>query len=424
MKIAGVMIKAALPVLVGALLVGPAGAATVIVGNATGPVGGGPTSPTTIGVEYGADADTVGFQCDITTPAGVTLTAVTAGVYPGITVDCNILGGNAHIEVLENTSSVLPNLAEICALEYTVGAAAVDGDTFPLALVGCAYGDATANPSAGPHTETDGLITITAEGPPTITIDETAVVLPGAVFGTATSDTISVTVTPGGGTNPADTASYTCTAPAGFTVSPLTGGPIDNTGTLADIDVSCTTGAAVVNGNVECTATNTAGSSVNFVTPVTCPAGTMAAPNLTPIPAAGGTVTVGAGAPGATACGTISIAASGGAGTDEATVTCTSGDVAVTVNPAGPLTFGVGSAPQTIQVCTTLTDTAQTFTDVITCTGDDGNGSIDWAPFSVAAAAGSTAPRFVPASSLWSKLALFGIFGALGMLIIGLRRSH
>lgn len=318
----------------------------------------------------------------------------------------------------------LPSRA-ICTINFDVtpGTAV---NTYPVAHDpapgSTSFGDMDANVITG--TVNDGAIDVVAEGPPTITFPAGPFVLPPAGFGMSTNTTIPVTVTDGGGNNPANTASYTCTAPAGFTVSPLAGGPIANGGTLADLDVSCTTGAAAVNGNISCTATNTTPSSVNFTIPVTCPAGTMAAPNLTPTPAAGGTVTVGAGAPGATACGTISIAASGGAGTDEATVTCTSGDAAVTVNPAGPLTFGVGAAPQTIQVCTTLTDTAQTFTDVITCTGDDGNGSIDWAPFSVAAAAGSTAPRFVPASSLWSKLALFGIFGALGMLIIGLRRSH
>lgn len=273
-------------------------------------------------------------------------------------------------------------------------------------------------------TVVDGAINVVATGPGTISFPVAPVTLPNATYGTSTSANIPVNWAPGGGNNPGDTASFTCTAPAGFTVAPLSGGPYTNTGTPpANLAVSCTTGAAAVNGNVECTATNTAPSSANYTIPVTCPAGTMAPPNLTPNPASGSTLTVPSGAPGANSCQSFSIAATGGAGVNPATVTCSSADAAVVVTPATPLNFLPGAAAQSVQVCTTLTNAAQSFNNVVHCAGADGAGAIDWV-FNVAAPAGAVAPTFVPASSLWSKLALFGMLGALGMLVIGLRRNH
>ena len=388
-----------------------------VVGNTAG----GPTTPGTVDLVFtnGATA-TGGYQADlIFDTAAVTATTITPASPAGHIVTCQTIPGGGPLgeDVIRVVVANLGGGPAVdgvhCTIALEVVAGLADGSSYPLEII------ADVNLDDG---VTNGVVNITAEGPPTITFDETPLVLPNAAIGDVTSGTVAVTVTDGGGANAGDTASYTCTAPTGFTVSPLAGGPIVNGGTLPPLDVSCTAAAAAVNGNILCTATNTAPSTADFDIPVTCPAGTATAPTLTPTPAPGGTVTLPAGAPGAVSCATISIAATGGAGVD-ATVTCTSSDPAITVTPAGLLTFAPGSAPQTIQVCATLTDTPLDIAAAVSCTGTHGPGNIDWG-YAVAAPAGSTAPTFVPASSLWSKLALFGIFGVLGMLIIGLRRSH
>lgn len=379
----------------------------------TAPAAGGNVS---FAVAYDADPDTWAMQIDIVLDiAKATFVSGTPAA------DCFFVPpATLRAQASPDIPGTVPS-GNICTF-VLAAAPGPDGDTMPLAFSNGLFFDSSFGDTGANHTNTDGVLTWVAAGPPTITFDETPLVLPNAAIGDVTSDTVAVTVTDGGGAAPADTASYTCTAPTGFTVSPLAGGPIANGGTLPDLDVSCTAAAAAVNGNILCTATNTAPSSADFTIPVTCPAGVPTAPTLTSTPASGSTITLPAGAPGAVSCATISIAATGGAGMD-ASMGCTSSDPAITVTPAGPLTFAPGSSPQTVQVCATLTDTPLDIAAAVSCTGTHGPGGIDWG-FAAAAPAGSVAPTFVPASSLWSKLALFGIFGVLGMLIIGLRRSH
>ncbi len=310
----------------------------------------------------------------------------------------------------------------LCTVTFNVTAGTAIG-VYPLAHdpdpASTTFADLATNPVDG--TVNDGAINVVDVGPPTISFDETPIVLSG-VYGTVQTATVPVTVTDGGGNDPADTASYTCTAPAGVTVTPLSGGPIVNGGTLPDLSVSCTLGDAEINGNIECNATNTAGSDVDYTIPVTCEAGTMAPPVLAPTPADGGTINIGPAAPGQTGTGSLVITPTGGAGVDPATITCVAADP-LTVSPAGEQSFLPGSAARTFSVGCPLTLEAQDFPAGVTCNGTDGDGDFAWT-FDVACPAGVVAPTFVPASSLWSKLALFGIFAALGLLVLGLRRNH
>lgn len=426
MKINGVILKS---LLVGAisLACGNALAGVVTIGSATAQVGGGATNPAAIPVSFTASGPgdvTVGFECRIYTPAGLTFVSV-ATESPADTVAAyNAVDGYLLVNVVSPTNTLIANGIKANAT-YTVDAGAVDGEVFALEGVlngqpGCEHYDATA---ATISRETvDGAITVIAEGPPTISFDEAPIVLSG-VYGTEQTDTVAVTVTDGGGNNPADTASYTCTAPAGISVSPLTGGPIVNGGSLADLTVSCTLGDTEVSGNIECNATNTAGSDEDFTIPVTCEAGSMAPPILTPTPADGSTITTGAGAPGQVGTGPLVVTPSGGAGVDPATITCSPSTASLTVSPAGVQSFLPGAAARTFSVGCTLTQEPQEFMGGVTCSGTDGDGDFEWS-FDVSCPAGVIAPTFVPASSLWSKLALFGIFAALGLLVLGLRRNH
>lgn len=404
---------------------GVAGAATIGIGSASVPSASGGT--VTVAITFNPQADVVAGYNTIIDYDNTILTGDPT-VAPGGSAVCTIDPVTHTISVFHATfpASAIPS-ETACSVSFNVTAGTAVG-AYPIAhhpgLPDTSFVDLAANEIVPAGTVTDGAINVVATGPGTISFPVAPVTLPNATYGTSTSANIPVNWAPGGGNNPGDTASFTCTAPAGFTVAPLSGGPYTNTGTPpANLAVSCTTGAAAVNGNVECTATNTAPSSANYTIPVTCPAGTMAPPNLTPNPASGSTLTVPSGAPGANSCQSFSIAATGGAGVNPATVTCSSADAAVVVTPATPLNFLPGAAAQSVQVCTTLTNAAQSFNNVVHCAGADGAGAIDWA-FNVAAPAGAVAPTFVPASSLWSKLALFGMLGALGMLVIGLRRNH
>ena len=401
---------------------GAAGAQTITIGSGSVPSAAG--GPVVISVDFAPGATAVAGYNTVFSYNGTILSAIPTSNNATCTVD----DLTKTVSLIRATFPAAAIPAEnVCSITFQVSAGAAVG-IYPLAHdpapASTAFSDLGGNAVAG--TVVDGAINVVNAGPPTITISATPVSLPVVTFGATTSGNIPVTAVAGGGSNPADTASFTCTAPAGFTVAPLSGGPYNNgqVGTVpANLAVSCVTGAAAVSGNVNCTATNTSGSSVASVTQVTCPAGTMGPPALTPTPANGSTVTIGGGAPGATTCTSISIAASGGAGVPTANVTC-SGTSGLTVTPAGALTFAVGGAPQSVSVCGVLTDTAGPIGNV-TCTGTDGSagGVVNW-NFAVAAPAGVLAPANVPATSLWSKLALFGLFGALGMLILGLRRNH
>lgn len=406
------------PAVLGLFAVG-ASAQTINIGSATVPTAGG-----------GAAAIQVNFVAG-PTDAGAYNTVfsyddsiLTGDPTSSSNVRCAVDPGTSTIAVSRFSSDGEPLPSEtICTVTFNV-TAGTPVAVYPLAHdpdpVSTAFGDLGANPIDG--TVNDGAINVVAEGPPTISFDETPIVLAG-VYGTLQVATVPVTLTNGGGNNPADTASYTCTAPAGISVSPLTGGPVANGGSLTDLSVSCTLGDTEVSGNIECNATNTAGSDEDFTIPVTCEAGSMAPPILTPTPGNGSTITTGAGAPGQVGTGALVVTPSGGAGVDPATITCSPSTASLTVSPAGVQSFLPGAAARTFSVGCTLTQEPQEFMGGVTCAGTDGDGPVEWS-FDVSCPAGVIAPTFVPASSLWSKLALFGIFAALGLLVLGLRRNH
>lgn len=340
------------------------------------------------------------------------------------TATCTVDPGTSTVSVFRATlpASAIP-AEQACSIAFNV-TAGTPVNAYPFVLSAnpndTGFGDLVGAALDGEVNL--GAINVVDVGPPTISFDETPIVLAG-VYGTVQVDTVTVTLTDGGGNDPADTASYTCTAPAGISVSPLTGGPVANGGSLTDLSVSCTLGDTEVSGNIECNATNTAGSDEDFTIPVTCEAGTMAPPILTPTPGNGSTITTGAGAPGQVGTGALVVTPSGGAGVDPATITCSPSTASLTVSPAGVQSFLPGAAARTFSVGCTLTQEPQEFMGGVTCAGTDGNGPIEWS-FDVSCPAGVIAPTFVPASSLWSKLALFGIFAALGLLVLGLRRNH
>lgn len=397
-------------------LCGVASAATLSVGSATAQVGGGATNPATIAITYqGNPADVpqvVGIQCDIVTPAGVTVTAVSPAS------SCGMPGGNVRVATANDALGPLEN-GTYCNITYTVDAGAADGDTFALEFSNCEFVDADFNIlDLSNHTFNGGSINVIAEGPPVISFDTTPIALPAGGYGTTQSATIPATITPGEGAG--FTASFSCVAPAGFTVNPTSGGPYDNSvSTLPAITVSTTLTNAVQSGDVVCTATDSEGGSEAYTIPVSAPAGTESAPVLSSNPASGAAITMPVVPPGSTSSTAIVITPTGGLGTQAASVTCDS--EVFTVVPNTALSFPVGSSSQSVQVQCTASDVEQFST--VTCSGADGDGDIAWT-FDVTCPAGVNAPTVVPATSLWSKFALVALFAGLGAMLIGFRRQH
>lgn len=381
--------------------------------NPTVPVAGGTV---TLEVVYESDGATAATQTDIVIDTSLvsfdSVETVTSSAL------CSLIGTNI-LRSQENlpTNGVIPTGTK-CIYHLTAVAGA-DGDTMPLAFSNELFVDSDGVDTSADNASEDGLLTWIAEGPPTLTFDTTPVALPAGPYGSTQSDTIPANFTPSTGDYSVD---FSCVAPAGFTVAP-TSGSYDNTDTAADdLTVSATLTGAAQAGTVTCTVTPSDGSTpTTFDIDVSAPAGAETAPALTPTPANGGEVTVGGGAPGSNGTGTLTVTPEGGVGTDVAEVFCEA-DAPVSISPAS-LTFPVGSSAQGFTVTVPLTDAAQTFPGAITCWGEDGNGGFEWS-FDVSAPAGVAAPTFIPATSLWSKFALIGVFAALGLLMVGLRRNH
>src|SRR5690606_693363 len=75
-------------------------AATVSVSDATVGLAGGATNPETVTVSYTADADTVGYQCNLSYPTAE-LDAVVAGVAGG---SCSNNDGTGTIVIIDGTA--------------------------------------------------------------------------------------------------------------------------------------------------------------------------------------------------------------------------------------------------------------------------------------------------------------------------------
>lgn len=380
--------------------------------NPTVPVAGGTV---TLEVVYESDGATAATQTDIVIDTLlVSLDSVDTVTSSAL---CSLIGTNI-LRSQENlpTNAVIPTGTK-CTYHLTAVAGA-DGDTMPLAFSNELFVDSDGTDTSADNASEDGLLTWIAEGPPSLTYDTSPVALPAGPYGSTQTGTIPANFTPSTGDYSVD---FSCVAPAGFTVAP-TSGSYDNTDTAADdLTVSATLTDVAQSGDVVCTVTPEGGSATTFTIPVSAPAGAETAPVLDPTPADGGTVTVGGGAPGSNGTGTLVVTPDGGAGTDVAEVSCTA-DAPVSISPAS-LSFPVGSSPQNFTVTVPLTDAAQSFPGAVTCSGEDGNGPFEWV-FDVSAPAGVAAPTFIPATSLWSKFALIGVFAALGLLMVGLRRNH
>lgn len=368
-----------------------------------------------------------GLEVDLTFPTTqVSATTTTAGAQ-----SCAVVGGNA-VKIIDFDLGGNPLPAKnLCNITVTLnadngGVAWAAGDTIPLVFANALASAGSTDLTGDLGTHTNGLITISAGPPPDVVVTFTpasggTVAFGGGAPGDTSNGSIAVgsTGTIGSGTvnncviSGADAAAFSVVSGDPTTVPPA-----------GSIALEATLGAAALTATLTCDVADSGGASTATWT-LTAPAGTtLAAPTLGATPASGTAITL------PTSTGTpvsspIAIAptAAGDTGGPAATLAC-SATAGFTVAPAS-LTFAAGSAAgQNVMVgCTP--DTADAAGSV-SCTGSDASGAITWSwPVTCPAAVDAPpAPTFIPATSLWSKLALFGVFAALGMLVLGLRRNH
>lgn len=307
------------------------------------------------------------------------------------------------------------------------GVAWADGDVATLTFNGEELTVAGVDHTGDLLPSVNGTVTIVTGPPADVVVTFTpasggTVTFPGGMPADVVTQSIAIgnTGTIGSGTvsgcvlGGADAGSFAITGGNPSTVPPAT-----------SLDLSATLGAAALNATLTCNVADSGGASTATWT-LTAPAGTvLAAPTLAANPASGTAITL-PNSYGTPVSSNIVITPTGGdAGGPNASVTCSTASAGFTVTPAGALTFTPpgGAAQNAVVGCT---PGAAAINGTVTCTGTDQAGAISWT-YPVTCPAAQTAPpppTFVPASSLWSKLALFGVFAALGMLILGLRRNH
>lgn len=423
-NVTGLYCKTSLALAIGLLSIGVASAATVTVGDATGLVGGGATTPTVLPVTFGGDGVTVGYQTTLTYDT-TNLDAVRENVDGGL---CTVNDAAGTIVVLDGTADNSPLADKVtCNLTFTVGAGAADGDVYTLDLNGGLFSDENAAPSPGPHTETDGSITIT-NAPPDVVLafnPDAAVVFPGGTSGDTTAESIDVTV--GAGTVGTGTVDNCVISGANASAFSVVGGDPTTVPPAGSIDLEVTLANSALAATLTCDVAD-AGPDTTHVWALSAPAGTpVPAPEYSSVPAPGTTLNCD-GTPGSLTQTSITITNTGlsGAGSDLDYSCVVSGAGFSIISGAADTLAVDDSATVTVQ-CTVPAEDAPAATGDLDCTSNDPANSANNYPLSSIAETAPPAvpqPNVVPASSLWSQLSLIGLLAALGLLVVGIRRNH
>ena len=137
----------------------------------------------------------------------------------------------------------------------------------------------------------------------------------------------------------------------------------------------------------------------------------------------GGALTLPSGPAGnATANIGVTVTAPGDTGGPSSTASCSVLSGPFTVS-GSPVTVAAGSSTGgDIGVSCTRSDTGPD-NGQVECS-IDGGAPVSFEVECPQASAAPPPPTFIPATSLWSKFALIGVFAALGLLMVGLRRNH
>jgi hypothetical protein len=250
------------------------------------------------------------------------------------------------------------------------------------------------------------------------------VTFPGGTSGTSTNAAIAVGVTGTSGSGSVTGCSLGGANPGAFvdnTAYPVT---VTVGGAEGSIDLTCNLGNAAATATLSCTETDSSPTPQSFN--LSCPAGTaVPAPEYDSTPAPGATINC-SGTPGSTQNRTLTIENVGFAGVgSDLTYTCSTASAGFSVVSGAGGTVVVGGSADVGIACTVPAEGAPAANGVLTCTSNDADEAtvtynLTAAPVTVPPA--NPAPEIIPANSLWSKLALFGLLAGLGGLVISMRR--
>lgn len=406
---------------------GSASAVTVTLTPSSNTVNVGDTF--TVAIAVTPDGSTTNFQFRLDYNTQIVNATQSLGV-AGLPSSCPTTAGagniNDNLNATTGRVSVNTNSATGTAITFS-------GTYCTITFVATAAGTLSLNPSNFQSFDTVGSNNV---GNASVVIN-TVSVRPTLSFNPAANGTVNFT----GGANVGDTANGTVAVTANSPVGANANATVSNCsitdpnnafGDTAPADLSLAAGAngnlamtcvrqsVARTGTLTCSRTDGSGTA-NVSWTLSCPLGTVVPVNPTITgsnPAANGVVNIAGGTAGSSSQGSIVFSASGGAGTGSTAINCTSNNAAVTVGP-NPLNVVGAATSATLTVQVALTDTAQSFDNVINCTGGI------TATYDVAAPAGIVfvEPEFIPASSLWSQLSLIALFSVLGGVFLALRRN-
>lgn len=196
-------------------------------------------------------------------------------------------------------------------------------------------------------------------------------------------------------------------------------------GGAGTIDVSCTLGNEDATATLTCQETDVSPSSPSWT--LDCAAGTpVPAPEYSSAPAAGSQLSC-SGQPDSMTSTQVTITNDGFAGVgSDLDYTCSVAGAGFALGAGGAGTLAVGDSAVVTVSCTVPSEGSPDATGTLTCTSNDADEPSNAYPL-VAGVVTTPPPvpgaAIIPANSLWSKLALFGLLAGLGALVISLRRN-
>lgn len=335
------------------------------------------------------------------------------------TVGTAICGGGAPSGFLTSPITI--------GFRFDTGATAIPAPGSPLTLSGVDLVDGGGNSIAG-VTATNGSVIITT-APPNILVSYAPAAGSTISFPTGvalTTQTAAITVTGAGtvGTATVDNCALSGAGASSFSIvtGSVTVPPSDT------IDLSCTlpNSGGAATAVLTCRENDSDSTNVNRTWNLSCPQGTpVPGPGYSSVPVPGSTLNCNGDA-GTTETTSFVVTNNGNPGAGSGlNFTCSAAGAGFSIQSGGTATgLAVGSSQTVTVACTVPAEGAPASTGTVTCT-TNANATPTYNLSSIAQTLPDPVPQpnVVPASSLWSKLALIGLLAGLGIAVVGFRRS-